>query len=174
MYSSLRAAPLPPKQTPAAPPAAVGSRNTVTPSSPATQRSAKGPLPKPPSTHSLRQAYSNQASSQTAVSRSTGNGSGNGNGNGDSPKNGKGNEIYGTIRNAAPAIAVAASAHARDRALHGSDSGGPPSPINAERNTKVTAPQQVRGSSFPQGEVGMDDLILDGVIIPAIESVSED
>lgn len=89
----------------------------------------------------------------------------------DSPKNGKGSEIYGTIRNAAPAAAVAASAHARDRTLHGLDSPGPSSPVTAEpRSTPVTAPQHV-ASDVLQGEVGMDDMILDSVIIPAIESV---
>lgn len=121
----------------------------------------------------MRQAYSKQAPPQPAVSRLSGNGENNGNDNGDSPKNGKGNEIYGTIRHAAPATAVAASAHARDRALHGSDSAGPASPIHAERNIPSTTMQANRGDTFSPGEVGMDDVILDTVIIPAIESVSQ-
>ncbi|KAJ9110768.1 hypothetical protein QFC20_002809 [Naganishia adeliensis] len=172
IYSSLRAAPLPPNQSPAPPVPASASRNLATPSSPATQRGTKRPLPKPPSTQSMRQAYSKQAPPQPAVSRLSGNGDNNGNGNGDSPKNRKGNEIYGTIRHAAPATAVAASAHARDRALHGSDSAGPASPIHAERNIPSTTMQANRGDTFSPGEVGMDDVILDTVIIPAIESLS--
>lgn len=171
MYASLRAAPLPPNQSPAPPIPATASRNQATPSSPATQRGTKGPLPKPPSTQSMRQAYSNQTPAQPAqpaVSRL----SGNGNGNGDSPKSGKGNEIYGTIRHAAPATTVAASAHARDRALHESDSPGPALPIHAERNIPSTTVQANRGDALAPGQVGMDDVILDTVIIPAIESVS--
>lgn len=174
----MRAAPLPPNQSPAPPVSAASNRNSATPSSPATQRGTKGPLPKPPSTQSMRQAYTNQASSQPALSRLSGQGHSSGNGNvnssnaSDSPKNGKGNEIYGTIRNAAPATAVAASAHARDRALHGQDSPGPASPIRANHGTPTAASPPIAGVDFAPGEVGMDDVILDTVIIPAIESVS--
>lgn len=104
------------------------------------------------------------------MARITGNG--NGSNLGESPKNGKGSEIYGTIRNAAPPAAVAASAHARDRALHHSEPIDSSSPVTTEqRNSLSVVPQQVAGDML-QGEAGMDDMILDGVIIPAIESVS--
>jgi hypothetical protein len=89
----------------------------------------------------------------------------------DSPKNGKGSEIYGTIRNAAPAAAVVASAHAREVALLGSDSlDSVSSAPQGPRSTIATVPQEVATEIF-RGEAGMDDVVLDSVIIPAIESV---
>lgn len=128
----------------------------------------------------MKQAFAKQAPQQSALSRLSGNGHNNGTGDGsnnsDSPRNGKGNEIYGTIRNVAPATAVAASAsaHARDRALHGQDSPGPASPLQANRRSPNAAPAPNIGETFAPGEVGMDDVILDTVIIPAIESVSRE
>lgn len=167
-FSSMRAAPLPPSQTPAAPPPAP-IRTTAAPSSPSTQRGARGPLPEPPSTQSMRQAFNNQPTSQTPGSRLSGNG--NGSHSVDSPKNGKGSEIYGTIRNVAPAAAVVASAHTREVALLGSDSLESVSSGKEEpRSTIATVPQQVATEIF-RGEAEMDDVVLNSVIIPAIESV---
>ncbi|GHJ86649.1 hypothetical protein NliqN6_3051 [Naganishia liquefaciens] len=164
-FASLRAAPRPPNQSPAAPHPLQTARVPGAPVSPATQRSNKGPLPKPPSMQSMRQAYSNQASLHAPVVQMSGTGSGST--AGESPKNNRGSEIYNTIRNAAPPAALVASVHAQDRPLHHSESLGPPS-LTASPSA---IPRQITGD-LPQGDMGMDDMILNSVIIPAIESLA--
>lgn len=167
MYANMRAAPAPPSHH-GTPPAKPASNIQGATASPSTQRGTKGPLPRPPSTQSMKQAYANQEPASRISASSS-------NRNFESPKSGKGSEIYGTIRNAATPAVVAATALAKDRAMHASGPGASASPSNDQKSS-ITPVVQPRTSSnaIPPGDVGMDDLILDSVIIPAIESVSQE
>jgi hypothetical protein len=165
MYASMRAAPAPPAHH-NTPPTNPASNIQAATASPATQRGTKGPLPRPPSTQSMKQAYTNQEAASRIIAS-------NSNHSFESPKSGKGSEIYGTIRNAATPAVVAATALAKDRALHTSAGGASSSPLHDQKSSITPVLQPATSSnSIPPGDVGMDDLILDSVIIPAIESVS--
>ncbi|KAJ9097253.1 hypothetical protein QFC21_004922 [Naganishia friedmannii] len=167
IYASMRAAPAPPIHH-GTPPTNPGSDISAATASPTTQRCTKGPLPRPPSTQSMKQAYINQEPASRISASSS-------NRNFESPNSGKGSEIYGTISNAATPAVVAATALAKDRALHTSASGAAPLPINDQKSSITPVVQQSTKSNIvppAPGDVGMDDLILDSVIIPAIESLS--
>ena len=129
----------------------------------------KGPLPQLPGPHSLAGRSNNSAQGS---------------------HRGRGNEIFETIRHAPPAPqsrAVGTSAdsnsrgHARDRAGHGTelqqasttsrdDSEDPLEGFPAGPSVISPLAHHLEADQFAQN--GMDDMMLDSVIIPALDNVS--
>jgi hypothetical protein len=120
-----------------------------------TVQRARGPLPRPPSLQSLQ---------------------------GGSPAphgghRGKGNEIFETIRHAPTQTQMQqgyGSGHARDRAGYGTETHQDHSQTGAVTASAIgnTIDRAGDGVQLGDGLNGMDDMMLDSVIIPALDNVS--
>ncbi len=142
-------------------------------------RGSKGPLPRPPSTQSLKSGPAGSPAQQPGGLRSR------------QPSasalraSSSGNEIFGTIRHA-PSPAPAAGHHqgVRVEAGRATEGEGPIEVSGVNRSTAYEADLSPREEGhrqpqngyvlerFTEPELGMDDMMLDSVIIPALDSVS--
>lgn len=142
-------------------------------------RGSKGPLPRPPSTQSLKSGPAGSPAQQPGGLRSR------------QPSasalraSSSGNEIFGTIRHA-PSPAPAAGHHqgVRVEAGRATEGEGPIEVSGVNRSTAYEADLSPREEGhrqpqngyvlerFTEPELGMDDMMLDSVIIPALDSLS--